>query len=183
MLFDWSSLPDEIKRIIFNYCKLDRKLQIKSELLKLKLSQKYKNMDSVINELEKIGFYQNQIRYTQNNGILLYTELCNTIRQSNTISTISGIIVGVDIDKNKIISNINNFCYNCKKNSSDLLLEPYEFVWYNPSKVVYKNNYNKIYVCYKCYFIIELLDGLCNMPQGTTIDNIIYDICFSEGCG
>ena len=35
-MFDWSSIPNEIKRIIFNYCKLDRKLQIKSELIKLK---------------------------------------------------------------------------------------------------------------------------------------------------
>ena len=87
----------------------------------------------------------------------------------------------MDIDKNKMLSNINNFCYNCKKNNNELLLEPYEFVWYNPTKNGYKNNYNKIYVCYNCYFIVELLDSLYNMPQGTTIDNIIGDICLCEG--
>ena len=173
-MFDWSSIPNEIKRIIFNYCKLDRKLQIKSELLKLKLSKKKQNFNSVIKELSVFDFSQ-KIKYTNNNGILMYS--CNNILYDDDR------IVGMDINKNKIISNIDNFCYNCKKNSTELLLEPYEFVWYNPTTNGYKNNYNKIYVCYNCYFIIELLDGLCNMPQGTTIDNIIDDICFREGFG
>ena len=182
-MFDWSSIPDEIKRIIFNYCKLDRKLQIKSELIKLKsqlrLSKKKQKFDSFVKELKNFDFDKNQIRYTNNNGILIYS--CNNnVLYNDSIDS----IVGMDININKkMLSNIDNFCYNCKKNSTELLLEPYEFVWYNPTTNGYKNNYNKIYVCYSCYFIVELLDSLCNMPQGTTIDNIIDDICFCEGYG
>lgn len=102
--FDWSRLPEELKQMIFAYCKLDQQCQIKKELYDLKRLRYKKKFDNVVLDLKHRTLYEPIYLYW-NNGSLMYYN-------AHTVSAI-----GIDYERNFMLGELNNFCYGCKTNT------------------------------------------------------------------
>jgi hypothetical protein len=167
-MFNWSQLPNELKRIIFKYIKLDKKYQIQLELkeiVNLNFKRSYKN---VLDEL--INSHIVNILYNKKFGILFYKSYLENSNYSITNQT----PVGIDFKYCEMISNINNFCYHCKKNSGDILIENVKFKWFNMRDNKYK--FNDLNICNYCINIFDL--NCCRETTGYTIDDAIVNMGF-----
>ena len=168
-MFNWSQLPNELKRIIFNYIKLDRKYQIQLELkciVNLNFRRSYKE---VLNEL--INSHMVNIRYNKIDGILFYKSYLDDSNY-NIYNITNQTPVGVDFKYCEMISNINNFCYHCKKNSRDILIENIKFKWFNMRDNKYK--LNDLNICSDCINVFDL--NCCRETTGYTIDDAIVNM-------
>ena len=147
LIFNWSLLPNEIKRIIFNYCKLDYSLKIKNELKNLVKYQKIKKLSYIIDELNYTSFnkqiriykliHNTMISYEKRHwGNEYWDELLNEDIQ----------VLGEYNDDTYILDNI---CYICKKNNNNICNHKIYFNWYN--KIKKKKLKSNIYICDNCY--------------------------------
>ena len=164
-MFNWSLLPNEIKRIIFNYTKLDRKYQIQLELKEINKLKFIRGYKEVLYEL--INSNMVNIRYNTIYGILFFTSYL----ENSEYRIINKTPVGVDFEYCEMISNINNFCYYCKKNSGDIL-EHLEFKWFNMRDN--KLKINDLTICSCCISIFDF--NHCSETKGYTIDDAIVNM-------
>ena len=89
------------------------------------------------------------IRYNKIYGILFFKSYLD----DSNYNIIDQPPVGVDFKYCEMISN-NNFCYHCKKNSGDILIESFKFKWFNMRDNKYKlNDFN---ICSDCINVFDL---------------------------
>ena len=158
-MFDWSALPADIKRIIFNFCKLDQQCQTRLELKKIRNWWLKTKFDEVLHEVKFLQNKRNKIKYIYRENKLFLSDLHNDY--------------GNNFKHNKMINRINNFCYLCQKNSN-VHSNPVDFEWFNLKKI--KIIKNTLYICYNCYHIFDCLDYIDEVSEGYTLTDAISNL-------
>ena len=145
MLFDWSSLPCGIKRIIFKFNRLEYKKHL--ELIQFRKLMLYEEIQK--NKKSKI-----KIKYKY--GKCYFNNLP----------------LGKNINFHQLKTNLDNLCYICNKNCIEDIY-PVRFSWENTklNKVVT----NTLYICLQCDDITGLQNsGIINQTHWKNCKETFY---------
>ena len=167
-MFDWSALPKDIKRIIFNFVKIENSVCIKKELEILKRNRYQLRFDGVLDELRDSKSLYRVYKIHSNSEVFSRSFLKNKFGQY------------INYEKKKKIgciqsryNHLDTLCYHCK-NSSHAYCYPIRKIvkWrkVNCDKVVT----SEIYLCIECYDILDILPDC--ILKGKTLDHSIYNI-------
>lgn len=141
-MFDWSSLPCEIKRIIFKYNRLTT-----SKHIELKNLSKIKLHNDLIR-------FVNDKSYREDTSIKIISFPMGLLyfRKSHGVYQLS-YKLGVNFNFYDISFRLDNLCYICNKNKNITI--PLIINWYNTIKQKYIRD--TIHVCSCCEFEHDLI--------------------------
>lgn len=192
-IFDWSALPNELKRIIFAYNRINQRVIVGNELKYLRKLRTKNIYDRVIDEINRIYNTNNNWLHIigvsdymdtsrQSSKKIVFKKICDMILFAYTYGSYytSGKTwqpIGNKFVK-QAFDDIDNICYNCHINKRYDSIH-HDIQWFNLSKYVCETT--TLNLCTDCSKDIER--GECSfyhrhkdIPQARTIDEVIFKL-------
>jgi len=177
-IFDWSSLPSELKKIIFNFNRISQDVQIKLELKDLLKLPAKKNHSKILQELD-IYFRTNLksiILYKKLLGSLFYIDIGNDWEDYYRYFLSYGDCYEWQLlsSARKIdLLTIDNICYYCKKNKDTGVIPKY-IEWIDNTKEI--THESTICLCNDCYNLIEIHEYTnSSVFDGSCLESAIFN--------